>query len=134
MIRYMIFGAVSLACVQSTQAAVVNLTGMHQQFVTKACASNADPCIIDFAKILAGKQIVIRRLFCHGNLNNFVFETATSTGVITGRTPINNTGGSDSLGELMHIADSTHVMRVKASNPSPTLVAASCMLVGEFLK
>jgi hypothetical protein len=32
-LRYVLFGALALACVQTAQAAVVNLTGMHQQFV-----------------------------------------------------------------------------------------------------
>jgi len=80
-IKYMIGGVIVLTYFQPAQAAVVNLTGMHQQHVSKSCPAFAASCILIFGKIPAGKQIRIRRISCDspsGSLSEFIFETTTS--------------------------------------------------------
>ena len=139
--RYVIFGAVALACVQPAQSSVLNLTKMHQQLVSKSCAPGG--CIIDFQKLPAGREAVIRRLFCEdlgtaanpllNSLRDFYFETATTTGTIMGRTPVQASGGAHNFGELIHAVDSTQVMRVRVNNIFTSSVTARCMIVGEFL-
>ena len=119
----------SVLQVGHANAAVVNLTGMHQQFVSRNCPKDS-PCTIEFARIPAGKQMVVRRVHCatDGEIANFKFQTTASGGVVTGRTPL-----VSSAAEVMHLVDATHTMRVLADNFDTIAVSVSCMIVGEIL-